>query len=443
MQSALQQTERGLGQLFIRQLQEVKKFETEWRAECEQWYLELRKAIQQDERSIEERGGSIDAYMVNGGRLREKELLQQLHFSEISSRDGRIAEAYAKTFTWIFGNGNDRWVSFANWLRGNDGIYWITGKPGSGKSTLMKYIYNDQRTLELLEEWAAPSHLITAVFYFWNSGVEIQMSQEGLLRSLLYQILRQVPELLPRLFPGQWEVSALFGTSSCDWSQNSLRSALRHLSVQAQDLKFCLFVDGLDEFDGDHVELTNFLMDLAASPNIKLCAASRPWNEFQDSFKSRPSLLLQDLTHDDIKHFVSSRFHSDRYFAELEARESDLAKGLVDKVVEKAAGVFLWVQLVVRSLLSGLRNGDRVSDFQKRLDLLPPDLENLYQKILDSLDPFYFEHAVQFFELVKTAEEPLSLLEFSFADEEPEFLLTCPVHKLTPEDNTYRAEVMK
>lgn len=88
------------------------------------------------------------------------------------------------------------------------------------------------------------------------------------------------------------------------------------------------------------------------------------------------------------------------------------------QIVVKASGAFLWVDLVVSSLLTGMRYGDRIQDFQRQLDDLPPELEDLYEKILRSLDPFYLQHAAQYFALIETALKPLTMLQFSFADEE-------------------------
>jgi hypothetical protein len=87
-------------------------------------------------------------------------------------------------------------------------------------------------------------------------------------------------------------------------------------------------------------------------------------------------------------------------------------------VVSKASGVFLWVRLVVVSLLAGMRHGDRFSDLQRRLDLLPDRLEDLYMKILQSLDPFYLEHAAQLFGLVQECIDPPPLLLLPFVDAE-------------------------
>lgn len=102
--------------------------------------------------------------------------------------------------------------------------------------------------------------------------------------------------------------------------------------------------------------------------------------------------MLQDLSYPDFKHFLESNFRDNDRFAELETWKSEYSSQLLEAVAQKAAGVSLWVHLVVRSLLAGLVNGDRVSDMQRRLDFLPPDLEKLYERILKNLDPFYREH---------------------------------------------------
>lgn len=82
--------------------------------------------------------------------------------------------------------------------------------------------------------------------------------------------------------------------------------------------------------------------------------------------------------------------------------------------------MFLWVRIIVQPILAGLTNDDRVRDLESRLHSLPPDLEQLYDKILKDSDPFYFEHACQYFKLVLVFNGPTPALLFSFADEEDE-----------------------
>ena len=87
-----------------------------------------------------------------------------------------IPEAHAKTFNWALQGMNQvslPWSDLKKWLRQEEGIYWVNGKAGSGKSTFMKYIDFDSRTKQYLRAWASPMPLVVASFYFWNPGTSI------------------------------------------------------------------------------------------------------------------------------------------------------------------------------------------------------------------------------------------------------------------------------
>ncbi|KAL6401884.1 hypothetical protein AUP68_14340 [Ilyonectria robusta] len=342
-----------------------------------------------------------------------------MRFSEIKDREDNIADAYRKTFEWIFHDpevGQTTWSSFTDWLQSDSSLYWITGKAGSGKSTLMKYLYRDPRTVRLLSTWASAANLVTAGFFFWNSGTDLQMSQSGLIRSLLCQILASKPSMAASLFPEEWEMYAILGVRPSTFSPLGLRRAFRALKQAcACETTLCLFVDGLDEFDGRSMDLVDLLKDILACPQIKICTASRPWVEFEEAFRTVPSLRLQDLTKPDITRFVSEKFQGHSMFSEI-LKHEEFGEDLVRSVTERASGVFLWVHLVVQSLLDGLTRGDGISDLQARLDSIPSDLEGLFQKILDSIQASDLAHASQLFQIHRAALEPLSLLGFYFAD---------------------------
>jgi hypothetical protein len=393
----------------------------------------------------------------NVRRISHRALLASLSYDLMKDREGRISEAHESTFQWLFTDGHKgKWTNFRDWLQSGDNLYWITGKPGSGKSTLMKYICSPVKSTEELDRtprcheyltrWSGKKKLIIATFYFWNSGIEMQTTEKGLLMSLLQSILEQCPDLAPLACPTQWEALCLFGDESQEWQEQELRDSLRRAAqtVDKLDATLALFVDGLDEYVGKPEELISLFQSIVGLPNIKLCVASRPWVEFEDAFKHKPSLLVQNLTHDDIKSFVTAKFHGEPIFAELLRREEEFANKLIEDVVSKADGVFLWVALVVSSLLSGMAFGDRVSDLNRRLDLLPPDLGKLYEKMLLSLDPFYLEHAAQLFSLVRASEFPLPLLVASFADEDDlAFALRCEIRPLTNDEAVLRMNTMR
>jgi hypothetical protein len=336
-------------------------------------------------------------------------LLHSLKFPAMNERRDEICEAYHKTFRWVFRDpllSGKPWSNFAHWLQRGSGIYWINGKAGSGKSTLMRKIVESPKTLESIKIWSegVPTKIIS--FFFWNSGTALQRSQVGLFRSLLYDALEDQTDLVPSIFPHELE-SALSDIArgqnvlsvEWNWSLNKLQQAFARLTKYATtSLKFCFFLDGLDEYEGDHENLAKFFTSLSSMSHVKLCVSSRPWLIFEESFRGIPGLRLQDLTFDDIVAYVGDMLQDDRKMLYLANKNPSHASELVNEIVTKANGVFLWVTLVVRSLLKGLRNGDDVADLSRRLKDLPADLGPFYKHMMDQIEPLYRQQAAQIFQ---------------------------------------------
>lgn len=393
---------------------------------------------------IKPRASSEDSDVEEYGGVIEDTILASLRFPSMNDRYDGIEEAFQETFDWIFSKPNPTtqpWDDFSKWLSEGDGIYWINGKAGSGKSTLMRYVYEDPRTMRLLETWAgSPQNLVTVGFFFWKSGVPDQASQLGLLRSLVYALLSKRRKPIQQLFPDEWQILARrakvnpshwhLQQQEQTWSMRQLKNCL--ISLLASDLldcQVCIFVDGLDEYNGDLADAIQ-LFKRIASPKVKICVSSRPWIEFHEGFKFVPSLRLQDLTFDDIRLYVDGVFgRDDRMIALAEGAPKE-ASHFVNEIVAKANGVFLWVKLVVTSILNGLTNGDRMSELQQRLDELPSDLKRLYVHMLAAIRSRYFVEGAQIFTLmdfmhnfkflpkIKTPQKQLCALTLSFALEE-------------------------
>jgi len=367
-----------------------------------------------------------------------------LLFEELRDREEGIPKAHQKTLNWMF----DRTVAkdstiadFSKWLESEDGstIYWITGKPGSGKSTLMKYIHQDPRTARHLSLWCPDDkQLARASFFFWNPGSKIQRSREGLLRSLLYQLLRDGPTRATDTFAERWELFDAYGGGLRSLSWEELRRGFTRI-IHDSSRCFFFLLDGLDEFDGDHKQLSDLVLEAAMLPHVKLVISSRPWLVFEDSFEGRPRLTMEKVTENDINAYVTGKFLENKHYLTLQMRNRDQADQLILNVTRKSAGVFLWVYLVVNSLLTGLSNSDRISDLQQRLEDLPSELSELFTRLLNSLEPRYYQHACQIVLIVEAykdhqekgdgeiqlggSEPPpmpseLPLLLLAFADEE-------------------------
>jgi hypothetical protein len=111
-------------------------------------------------------------------------MYDRLQSPELNDRADQIEAPHQKTFQWVF----DLRV-FSLWLLEGSEFLWIQGKPGSGKSTLMKYIYQSRQTWNLLHDWRSDSLEIKACFFFHHRGSPLQKSFEGVLRSLIIQIM--------------------------------------------------------------------------------------------------------------------------------------------------------------------------------------------------------------------------------------------------------------
>ena len=144
-----------------------------------------------------------------------RDIKDSLFYPDIFSREEHIVHEFdgmEDSYQWIFedpskapdepwqdskvSRNNLRWDNFSGWLETGNTVYWINGKAGSGKSTLMQHIYKHESTVKHLKQWSGGKHLLTAAFFFWNAGGRQQKTTGGLLRSLIYQMLTKCPQLI-------------------------------------------------------------------------------------------------------------------------------------------------------------------------------------------------------------------------------------------------------
>ncbi|KAI0505754.1 hypothetical protein F5B22DRAFT_496145 [Xylaria bambusicola] len=341
-------------------------------------------------------------------------ILKSLYFSQLKDREFAIAETHKNTMEWVF---KQESANFVEWLREDNSIYWISGKAGSGKSTLMKFLATHPLTIRYLKEWAGQNSLVIAKHFFWSSGTYLQKSQEGLFRALLLQILTQRTDLVQVACANRW--NAQYSDSFSPWSHAELVRTLEDaVGASGQTgCKICLFIDGLDEYDGDHAELVTVIRRIGALKSIKICASSRPWLDFSDAFEVNPSkLCLQDLTYGDIRQFIQDNLQQSTRFNNLQQRNRREAGELVLEITKRADGVFLWVFLVVQSILRGLGNEDTILDLQRRLRELPSDLHDYFDRMLSTIEGVYIKRVLRLFLTMSYARTSFPVITFYFLD---------------------------
>ncbi|KAF4429670.1 small s [Fusarium acutatum] len=327
------------------------------------------------------------------------QLLQSLRFSEMNSRRNHISENYPGTFNWVFKNpihcsvqqreektdGDEDMIDssesvntarlsdlnrFPAWLESDARQFWISGKPASGKSSLMKFLATHPLTLQHLQ--AQHSNMQILTHYFWKPGQPLQKNIEGMARSLLHQVLHKNRLLAQQLWTEQSDVQDK--RDGGDWDVNELKKALCW-AIEFSGNDFCIFLDGLDEakdFEdlpyGDNKN-TQVIYDLLSFDNVKLCASSREENPFCRFFAGQPHLRTHQLNENDIYHYAENRL-------EVSGLSSEDQSRLLKIVVWKANGVFLWVVLAIKSLNQAIRSGG-ANEFEERLAKTPSDLHDL------------------------------------------------------------------
>jgi len=264
-------TNAGLEANRAREIKELK-------SEIALAFEELKKGVEYEGQAA--RAWSRLAITAHEGQVlsAEQHILNSLRFNTMDYRHAAITKEHQNTLHWVFDKSS---VNVVEWLEGNNNLYWISGKPGSGKSTLMKFLWNHEQAEAHLKVWAGADTLIVASFYFWSPAKDsLQKSQTGLLRSILYQILRRCSELIRVAFPDplQSTLSGFPCAPSEFLSSWQLLAAFERLSsvLELSKVKFCFFIDGLDEYEGAPVTIIQLVEILKRSPNVKICVSSRP-----------------------------------------------------------------------------------------------------------------------------------------------------------------------
>jgi len=302
------------------------------------------------------------------------------------------------------------WDSFISWLRSDETLFYIEGKPGSGKSTLVKYILDHDRTRDLIQEWNPDAIIIR--HFFWKIGSKEQNSIKGLWCSLLYQRLEGQPALIQGILLHFPRLS--LHTSCYDWTTKELQAVWEYTTDH--DRRYlCIFIDGLDEIrieDGLSQGIQSILQ-LLKFPRTKVCVATRPEAQIMRWLQETTAsgFRLQDLTEHDMVVFVRNEFRP------LLSNKSDLFRRLNEELVDKAQGVFLWLHLATRSLIEGIENHDPEDMLLRRLDELPKDLETLYLDMwqrLNANNSVYRQMAARYFRYVLLSSTDPLFFEFKW-----------------------------
>ncbi|KAI5847652.1 ankyrin repeat-containing domain protein [Morchella snyderi] len=290
-----------------------------------------------------------------------------------NTRYEKISPHQEHTFDWLCHTNE-----YMSWnTRYDPCLLLIEGKPGSGKSTLMRYIKENVNP-------AGKDTIISSFFYSARDGTA-ESSHLNMLKALLHSILEADETFF--LHFQQTYVKQRRGDISRGWEVEELKQIMVDACTNHPFPSTIYWViDALDESDNTNssrIEIVqHFEKVLDAARNnkrllVKIVLGSRPLNELQDMCR----ISLQEKTKGDIQKYTTARLN-DKVFTKC---DMSLRKEFEDYIVTTADGVFLWVRLVIDELGKQVRNGSSINNLLGLLKSLPKDLESFYEHIFKEL----------------------------------------------------------
>ena len=195
----------------------------------------------------------------------ERTLSDALQFDGMDARRTTIKVAYGNTCQWFFDSPEYiKWRDDSS-LAEHHGFLWLRGKPGAGKSTLMRLAvkHADQKFPRDLRMY----------FFFNVKGSLLERSVEGMFRSLLRQLLDQCPGLDGRI-----------KQRTCDgsnWPVELLEEHFRDCVLLLRGRNLTCHIDALDECEESDIRaMIEFFEDLgcrtlSSHVRLRVCFASR------------------------------------------------------------------------------------------------------------------------------------------------------------------------
>jgi len=244
----------------------------------------------------------------------------------------RKKELVPKTGTWVIEQ-----PAFAGWSQNKEHrVLTICGKPGSGKSYLSTVVLNHLFAM-------GDSHLLIG-HYFFRDVDERKRSARNALGAIVYQLTQQNAMFAQR--------AAQACRQSTGYSQNDIRTIwddfLGDGFESGSDLRLCLVLDGLDEAITTDMEvLVQLFRDaLDAGAQIQILMVGRPeitqLMSPLNSFGAGTINVSSALNSHDMDRFVKNRYN--QHLSGLDSPK--VRRTVIRSLLEKADGMFLWVDLV-------------------------------------------------------------------------------------------------
>ena len=353
---------------------------------------EINKRLQQDMEMMSFKRHEKNEEYVN-------RLIASLAFDNINDRYNDIKMAHEGTCMWLLDDPKYlAWIDSKK-IHEHHGLLWLKGKPGSGKSTLMKFI---------ITEAEKSRENINISFFFNARGSFLARDTLGMYRSLLFQLFSKLKS--SREVFNDFDIIILPSPPDFTWNITLLKDILRLAISRIRKSKLRIFVDALDECDEDQVRnmvrFFEFLTEqtFISHTGLLVCFSSRHYPRI--TVTKKIEMILEDEAGHarDIRHYISK---------ELKLDPPAVHETLRNRILDRASGVFIWVVLAVQILGKASDHG-HVHNMEKKLNEIPDDIGQLFNSIL-SRDTQTEQETKLCLQWILFAKRPLEIEELYYA----------------------------
>lgn len=164
------------------------------------------------------------------------DVMKSLEYDRMRARYLTLKPGLARTCEWLYENKEHILWRKRSATPTHHGCLWIKGKPGSGKTTLVKMVVDNDKRRFVSD--AVISHV------FFRGGGNVEVSAGKTFRSLVYQLLEQIPRL--QSVPGIWTAANL---QRLAWPTDILQRIFRAAILLLENDILTCYVDALNECD--------------------------------------------------------------------------------------------------------------------------------------------------------------------------------------------------
>jgi hypothetical protein len=286
----------------------------------------------------------------------------------MKQRERSVASAHDETCKWLLETSEYLAWAAETPAEQYHSFLWIKGNAGAGKSTLMKFaVENARRTQKA----------IILPHFFNAKGSRLEKSAEGMYRTLVVWLLQELPSAATQ------ELNTMYNDmeEAGSWSVPELERLLKKLVAGLSDESVVFYIDALDECDQTEARAVLWVFrDLIAKAwetdhrgQVRVCFASRPYPNITFDEALYMDLGSQEEHGRDIITYIHAR---------LRIGDGSTATQVRNDVYRKAAGIFMWVILVVDDLNRQYDDGNLLQ-LQQTLQAVPTGLHELFRHTLD------------------------------------------------------------